>query len=319
MFGRRVVNLCCMFVLVVNALHREAAAGEIKVAFWNVENLFDEYVDRRAPEEDLFLREDVQEKLRKDAAIIRELDADIVGLMEVENRAVLRELCRNHLADAGYQYFSVVEETDRRGIDVALISRVPHLAYSFDVPDFYRGILVGRFSFSGEPLYVIVNHWKSRFDGGADLRMNCAKCVAELARQVIPAYEGRSVPVIIGGDFNDDDTDASVRFLEMSGFFNTLRHLPAGERWTLPFNDVRNRRVVYNGFDHVFVNPQLQQGTAIRWTASEVVRPSVMIGQRVIDGQSYTWPDDDDRDHIGYSDHFPVAARLRVPGPDPAP
>ncbi len=319
MFGRRIVNLCYLVVVVISGLQRHAPADEIKVAFWNVENLFDEFRDRRSPEEDLFVTENLQVKLRKDAEIIRNLDADIVGLMEVENRGVLRDLCRNHLKDAGYKYLFLEDETDARGIDVALISRRPFLAYSFEVPEFYRGILVARFAFEGQPLYVIVNHWKSRFDGGDDLRMNCAKRVADLVHQEIPRLEGRSVPVIIGGDFNDDDTDASVRFLASSGTINTLGGLPAEERWTLPYNDVRNDRVIYNGFDHIFINPELQTGEAICWLGSEVVRPPVMIGERMINGHSYVWPDDDNRDHIGYSDHFPVAARLRVPGPGPAP
>ncbi|MEZ6052510.1 MAG: hypothetical protein R3C02_14170 [Planctomycetaceae bacterium] len=140
-------------------------AEELRIAFWNVENLFDQYVDKRVPTSDVFLPEHVQEKLEKDATIIRQLDADIVGLMEVENRGLLRELCEKHLADMGYRYFELSEETDDRGIDVAIISRRPFLSYSFEVPDFYRGVLVSRFSFDGEPLYVIVNHWKSRFEG----------------------------------------------------------------------------------------------------------------------------------------------------------
>ncbi len=145
---------------------RDLDAGEVRVAFWNVENLFDEYYDKRVPIADVFLPENVREKLQKDATIIRQLDADIVGLMEVENRGVLRELCQTYLADMGYKYFELSEESDARGIDVAMISRRPFLSHSVAVPSFYRGIFVSRFTFDGEPLYVIVNHWKSRFGGG---------------------------------------------------------------------------------------------------------------------------------------------------------
>ncbi|MCA9023597.1 MAG: endonuclease/exonuclease/phosphatase family protein [Planctomycetaceae bacterium] len=290
-----------------------AQAEELRVAFWNVENLFDQYVDKRVPTSDVFLPEHVQEKLEKDATIIRQLDADIVGLMEVENRGLLRELCEKHLADMGYRYFELSEETDDRGIDVAIISRRPFLSYSFEVPDFYRGVLVSRFSIDGEPLYVIVNHWKSRFEGGEDLRMSCARVVSELVNHQIPVYEGKPVPIIIGGDLNDDDTDASVVYLEQHDMTNTLKSIPFKERWTLPYNNLDKQRVEYNGFDHIFINPQLQDQAGIEWDSSSVVRPEIMTHERRLYGTSYTWPDDDDRDHIGYSDHYPVMTTIRLP------
>lgn len=288
-------------------------AEELRIAFWNVENLFDQYVDKRVPTSDVFLPEHVQEKLEKDATIIRQLDADIVGLMEVENRGLLRELCEKHLADMGYRYFELSEETDDRGIDVAIISRRPFLSYSFEVPDFYRGVLVARFSFDGEPLYVIVNHWKSRFEGGEDLRMSCARVVSDLVNHQIPVYEGKPVPIIIGGDLNDDDTDASVVYLEQHDMTNTLKSIPFKERWTLPYNNLDKQRVEYNGFDHIFINPQLQDQAGIEWDSSSVVRPEIMTHERRLYGTSYTWPDDDDRDHIGYSDHYPVMTTIRLP------
>ena len=288
-------------------------ADEVRVAFWNVENLFDQYYDKRVPIADVFLPENVREKLQKDATIIRQLDADIIGLMEVENRGVLRELCQTYLADMGYKYFELSDESDARGIDVAMIARRPFLSHSFDVPSFYRGILVTRFTFDGQPLYVIVNHWKSRFGGGEELRMNCARVVTDLVNTQIPAYEGRPVPIVIGGDFNDDDHDASVVHLEQHDMTNTLKDLSFKERWTLPYNNLDERRVEYNGFDHIFINPQLKDGQGIEWAESSVIRPAVMTRERKLYGTSYTWPDDDDRGHIGYSDHYPVMAVLRLP------
>lgn len=287
-------------------------AEDLQIAFWNVENLFDQYIDKRVPLADVYLPDRVQEKLEKDATIIRQLNADIVGLMEVENRGLLRELCERYLADMGYLYFALSEETDDRGIDVAMISRRPFLSHSFDVPDFYRGVLVCRFSFDGEPLYVIVNHWKSRFEGGEDLRMSCARVVSDLVNHQIPVYEGRPVPIVIGGDLNDDDTDASVVYLEQHDMTNTLKSLPFKERWTLPYNNLDKQRVEYNGFDHIFINPQLCDGLGIEWVGSTVTRPEIMTSERRLYGHSYTWPDDDDRDHIGYSDHFPVVTSIRL-------
>lgn len=303
-------NVCCALLV---TLSPSASGEEVTVAFWNVENLFDEYVDRRTPVADVFLKENVQEKLRKDAVILRELDADIVGLMEVENRGILRELCREHLADLGYRYYELAEETDERGIDVALIARRPFLAYSFAVPEFDRGILVGRFSFDGQPLYVLVNHWKSRFGGGDELRMNCAKRVIQIVEEIIPQWEDRAAAVIIGGDFNDDDHDPSVQYLESKDLKNMLKDLPPTERWTLPYNNRDEGRVVYHGFDHIFINQMLAEGGGFQLVEARVVRPQIMLRTRRLDGKLHLWPDDDDGEYIGYSDHFPVVCRLKVP------
>lgn len=292
-----------------------AIAEDITVAFWNVENLFDSTVDRRNTREDLFVPSALREKLRKDGEIIRDLNADIVGLMEVENRAILRQLIDEELADLGYGYHALLEERDERGIDVALISRFPFLCYSFDVPDFSRGILVARFVKGDQPFYVIVNHWKSRFGGGEELRMRCSQRVVELVKEIIPQLEGRrEVPVLIGGDFNDDDTDAAVRNLEQQGLINTLKPLPREDRWTLPYHNRDSGSVEYNGFDHVFINTQLRDGMhGVGWVRSDVVRPPRMVTSRRINGREYVWPDDDHNAHIGYSDHFPVTATLTVP------
>ncbi len=218
--------LSCVFVASV-----PASAADVTVAFWNVENLFDNKLDRRSPREDLYTSSELAEKLRKDGEILRELDADIVGLMEVENRGVLRRLVDDHLADREYKYVILMDEGDERGIDVALISRYPVLGYSFDVPEFYRGILLARVAISGRPLYVVVNHWKSRLGGGEEARMACSRRVVELVRDIIPAMEGGTdVAVMVGGDLNDNDHDASVLHLEQNGLVNTLKSLPAERR-----------------------------------------------------------------------------------------
>ena len=51
--------------------------------------------------------------------------ADIIALQEIENLAVLEQLRTGYLASAGYLPAILIEGTDARGIDVALLSRLP--------------------------------------------------------------------------------------------------------------------------------------------------------------------------------------------------
>lgn len=293
-------------------------AGELTIACWNVENLFDEYREERAPDATVYRKEVLNEKLAKDARVIKELAADIVGLVEVENRHVLRNLCTEHLRDQGYKYFELIEERDPRGIDGAIISKIPFLSRSFPVEEFPRGIFTARFMVGGEPLYVLVNHWKSRIGGGADQRKRCADEVLRIIRDELPKYEGKPVAALIMGDFNDEDHDESVKTLETGGLVNTLKAFPQAERWTLPYHNRQMGKVLYQGFDHCFITPNLSNGMAVQWLESKVARFPFMLRKRTIDGQQYDWPDDDYGDHIGYSDHLPVVARLKVPDSPPS-
>jgi endonuclease/exonuclease/phosphatase family metal-dependent hydrolase len=296
-------------------------AEELRIAAWNVENLFDTI---RSPEQEnpsVYNEDQLKEKLTKDAQVIKDLNADIVGLIEVENRGLLRTLCTEYLKGSGYDYFELIEDIDPRGIDVGLISRRPFLAHSFELPGHTRGVLACRFMVAAEPLYVLVNHWKSRIGGGEAKRMASAREIVRLCNTVLPQYEGKSVATVILGDFNDEDTDDSVKALEAGGLFNTLKGQPAAERWTLAYDDRSKGRVLHQGFDHVFVNAALKDGRGLEWQtgSSSVVRLPYLINKRTVRGVPYDWPVEDYGKQIGYSDHLPVVTRVASPARNGAP
>jgi endonuclease/exonuclease/phosphatase family metal-dependent hydrolase len=98
-------------------------------------------------------------KLKVVADSIRQVNdgsgADVIALQEVENLQVLERLRKDHLADLGYLPGILVEGSDRRGIDVAFLSRLPlanlPILHPLDVPQFAerqgdtRGVLQADF------------------------------------------------------------------------------------------------------------------------------------------------------------------------------
>ena len=311
---RAAVPIIAVAIIGISMLFSPAKsqAKEIKIAFWNVENLFDSYKDPRLNAEDILTPKQVSLKLAKDAEIIKHLDADIIGLSEVENHQILRELVTRHLTKQGYHYFILLEGKDTRGIDTAIISKRPFMVRSFALPNFPRGVLAARFSIKGQPLYVLVNHWKSRRQGGESVRIKSAKTVLQIVKQEIRRYEGRDVPIVVGGDLNDTDSNQSLKVLTDGGMVNTLKNIPAKDRWTIGrFNSDANR-VELSGFDHILINKTLAEGKNIRWKSSKVVRPRMMVRDRVIRGKHYDMPLDDYKDRIGYSDHYPVMTTLEI-------
>ncbi|MGZ3743261.1 MAG: endonuclease/exonuclease/phosphatase family protein [Pseudobdellovibrionaceae bacterium] len=134
-------------------------AGEISVMNFNVENLFDNTHDdnhddyaylplsqKQSPEHkaicakinQINYREEcltldwneevVNAKLKNLAQVILGVDErgpDILVLEEVENERILTRLNKEFLTKAGYQTQVLIEGADERGIDIALLSRLP--------------------------------------------------------------------------------------------------------------------------------------------------------------------------------------------------
>ncbi len=71
----------------------------------------------------------VEQKLHVLAQTIRQVNggkgADIIALQEVENASILNRLRDEKLSDLGYRPAVLVEGTDLRGIDVAILSKFP--------------------------------------------------------------------------------------------------------------------------------------------------------------------------------------------------
>jgi len=125
-----------------------AACNEIEVDSWRDECLNLDWSDAA-----------IDHKLDVLAATIRQTNggsgADIIAMQEVENASILDRLRTERLADLGYQPAILVEGTDVRGIDVAILSKLP-LAnkpqlHPLKLPDFperegdTRGVLQATF------------------------------------------------------------------------------------------------------------------------------------------------------------------------------
>jgi endonuclease/exonuclease/phosphatase family metal-dependent hydrolase len=132
-----------------------AACNEISVDSWRDECLYLDWSNLA-----------IEVKLTSLANAIRQVNggkgADIIALQEVENEAILEQLRSEKLADLAYQPAILVEGTDTRGIDVAILSKFaladePQL-HPLHLPDFpdragdTRGVLQATFVLPDESL-----------------------------------------------------------------------------------------------------------------------------------------------------------------------
>lgn len=182
-----------------------------KVVSWNLENFFDGWDDPYRDDQRTEPAMINEARRRRIADALLQLDADVVCLQEVENRFALEEFVAVYLPDSGYETV-LIEGNDGRGIDVALLSRLPiesatsHRNLRFSGPAdgrrFRRDLLRVRI---GAPLAadVFVVHLKSQAGGdaadevrAAEARAAAAILRAELARD--PKWRA-----VIAGDFNE--------------------------------------------------------------------------------------------------------------------
>ena len=183
-------------------------AKPFKVATYNVENLFDakyqgtEYNDY-IPGKHNWNQRMVEIKLNHTAEVICDLDADILGLQEIENSLVFEALLKR-LKRVGCEYrYSAITHKKGAAIQVALLSRFPiksrrELQVSY--APYTRNILEVEVDVKGKPLTLFVNHWKSKSRKGFESKR--IKYAKRLQKRILSMPKSKEYIVL--GDLNSN-------------------------------------------------------------------------------------------------------------------
>ena len=183
----------------------------IRIASYNVENLFDDLDDPRTRDEGTPPKS--AGDMVKLARALKEAEGDIVTLQEVENIGILNDFLDRYLPGE-YPYRALVEGNDIRGIDVAVISKYPiskvqsHKKNRFPLPSggktfLRRDLLRADIEVKGVPLTVYTTHLKAHAGGqkADEVRLGEAKEVRRIIEEEMSAYPSRFY--VLTGDFND--------------------------------------------------------------------------------------------------------------------
>jgi len=200
----------------------------LRVGFWNVENLFDLEDDPTTRDEEFALggRKNVTQeiydlKLKNCSYVLADLNADVLGLCEVENYFVLDEL---NDAFTGRDYKIIhYDSPDSRGIDNALLydpnvfNVISSTPIQNTLPDgnLTRDILYVKGEYAGYTLHIFVNHWPSNYGGkekAIPKRRSTARLLANEVAKLLS--EDPDADILLMGDFNEDPTDDNVRILK---------------------------------------------------------------------------------------------------------
>ena len=314
----------------------------LSVMFWNVENFFDWRNDSTTVSDLEFSPagerhwtwKRFQAKANSFAKALFWIEEetgrlpDIVGLEEVENAFVLRQILqKTALRKLDYKYVHY-DSPDRRGIDVALLYRSSRLElldskpchlYAADTVMATRDILLGRFRFQEDTdttgFAVLVNHHPSKYGGAAESEPR-RRLAVERLRAVADSLAAIGIDrIIAGGDFNDTPDNPVFRLLEpaltplhMDLYRRGLGTIKYDGKWDL--------------IDHIYISPGWNlsspteggpPATAAR-TVMRILRiPFFLTRDNVHSGEkplrTYTGP----RHTGGVSDHLPVLLEVIFP------
>ena len=203
----------------------------MRVATFNCENLFARYKFKSnfSPNEsDGFtinnIAFDIYNETEKQvtAKAIKEIDADIIALQEVENLPLLDRFNSRYLGGMKYRHRILIDSHDPRGIDVAILSRHPIVALrsyrdernaANTAPLFSRDCLEAEFNLSGKSLTLYVNHFKSMIGGRKETKPRREEQAKRVAQLINDRWGGSNFQgnFIVLGDLNDyPDTNTSL-------------------------------------------------------------------------------------------------------------
>ena len=211
----------------------------LSIAFWNIENLFDLVDDPNKNDDEFSIggRKNVTSeiydlKIKHSAEVLLDLNADILGLCEVENLSVLQDLNRS-FAKRDYDIIHY-DSPDERGIDNVLLydkSRFKVLnsrpiRNSLNNKDKTRDILYVLGQFQSDTLHIFVNHWPSNY-GGVEQSIPKRAATANLIKNEIKKIQSKNAyaEIVLLGDFNEDPDDANVKSLEEVGLKSLMKSM----------------------------------------------------------------------------------------------
>ncbi len=318
-----------LFVYSCNLIGGANYGDTLTVGEWNVENLFDTIDDPGKKDEEFTPNSNkhwtlarLHEKLNHLAKVLNLVKPDLWGFEEVEHKALIDSIVsRLNYAEYGIVY---AESPDFRGIDNALIYRKDKFAViSFDtlkvalpLNHTTRYILYAKLrDYNGNVWNVFVNHWPSRWGGKEKSEPKRISAAQTLREYLICNKINKNV--IIMGDFNDDPTDPSIRYvlsaktdkehvIRKKDLINLAAPKFLHGEGSLEYHGK------WNMLDQIIVTQDLLGEGKIRYVKNSfnVIKYDFMVVQsgkykgypaRTYAGRKFLG---------GYSDHFPVTAKF---------
>ncbi len=310
------------------------------IAWWNLENLFDERdaPTTRRPESlarkikaDLknWTPDVVAKKIDKLAWAISQMNKgdapDIIGVCEIENDYVLNALKDKIETSRNYGLIHH-DMSDKRGIDVAFI--YDRDKYEFNEEEFFNHTVIKRYptreivqatlvsKATGNELILLGNHWPSRSGGQYEsepYRIITGETLSYFLER-IQQIKGSDAAIIVMGDFNDEPfsrsmTDYAQSVMDRDKVVNGRNPYLYNLMW--PLMGKRTASYVYSGnpmmIDQFLVSKGIAKKSGKFALDEHTVKLEVFDG--MVSGR-YDTPvrfGQEKPNFDGFSDHLPIS------------
>ncbi|MCK9161975.1 MAG: endonuclease/exonuclease/phosphatase family protein [Arcobacteraceae bacterium] len=331
------------FFIIYFILLTSLFAVDFKVASYNVENLFDlnydktEY-DEYIPNKTNWNEDTLSIKLQNTSTVLKDLNADIIGLQEIESQQAL-DLLLKYLPE--YKYSAFIKNP-KSAIGIGLISKYKIVKFTpLEVDpnnNHSRPILEVDIKIEDKIIKIFVNHWRSK-SAAESSRIPYAKALYQRIKELKCNEE-----YIILGDFNSNynefetfkynrklndtngitaindilKTTINSNFITKENYFdcknrvhyNLWLDLSSYKRFSYKFQGSNETP------DSIIVSTNLFDGKNIEYinNSFEVFAPSYLYKKNYIQ----RWQIDKKGYHKkrGYSDHLPIFARFSTDIPN---
>jgi endonuclease/exonuclease/phosphatase family metal-dependent hydrolase len=309
----------------------EKKKGAIRVAAYNVENLFDGVDDpKQQGEYDDINEVTKQGRLEALADAIKRLDADVLCVEEVESLECLTWFRDTYLKDMGYKHVYSEDVGYYRGVEQGCLSRHPIKSHATYVSESLEDMVEKRDGqgwsakkgksedkFQRSPLRVDIDvdgyvltlfsvHYKA---GGKDFeyqREGEALQTIQFVKDILKENPGANVAVL--GDFNATPSQKTAKAFTENGMRTAydFRGVKKGNTKDLYTTHDSGRAI-----DYIMMSPGL---------ADDAVDGSFFVLSVTHPASDYDWRKDPEKEKVppGYaSDHYPIAIDI-MPKDGPA-
>ncbi len=331
------MKIFTLFLLLSTLLFGE---NILKIATYNVENLFDlhksgnEYKEYIPFTKSNWNRRTYKIKLKNIARVIKDINANIIALEEIESLQALKDLRYQLKRDGLYYKYYKIANLKNTTIKVAILSRIPFVyAHEIAVTSSYRyrNILEAKFKIDNEDLYILVNHWKAK-SGPESMRIVSAKKLLKRIKEL-----GRNKKIIALGDFNSDyeeyksfkrkrrlnDTDGVTGINNILGTIHYQNRsnkvkVSSNEFYNLWYDTPSNKRYSYifrhkkEAIDNILVTKALLNHKGLHYKKGSIksLKEKYLFHGRYIYRWQVTRQYPYRNKGKGYSDHLPVIAEF---------
>ncbi len=204
---------------------------------------------------------------RMTAQVIKDVGANIMGIVEAEDRPSLVRF-NQELLGGLFQHVMLLDGNDERGIDVGIMTgndfTIESIRSNVDAKD-NIGIVFSRdcpeyeiHIPSGEVIYILLNHFKSQSGGGGAMRRRQAAKVREIVNNRV----AKGQHVIVLGDLNEGPKQGSTQAVNLLNLYNN--NSPLVDCYSLPYFQVGKKPGSFDScgitdrFDYIFISQSLQ-------------------------------------------------------------